>query len=79
MEGLPVEEIQRLCDVHASVFKGSIEEIHQSDDPSRIKGHPLYIMNRENRVIEKVIKEDVEPYLDDLSSEKNVKKLKASN
>ena len=26
MEGLPVEEIQRLCDVHASVFKGSIEE-----------------------------------------------------
>src|SRR5690554_2194039 len=78
MEGLPVEEIQRLCDVHASVFKGSIEEIHQSDDPSRIKGHPLYIMNRENRVIEKVIKEDVEPYLDDLSSEKNVKKLKAS-
>ena len=35
-------------------------------------------MNKENRVIEKVIKEDVEPYLDDLSSEKNVKKLKAS-
>ena len=29
MEGLPPEEIQRLCDVHAAVFKGSIEEIHQ--------------------------------------------------
>lgn len=27
MEGMPVEEIQRLCDVHAAVFKGSIEEI----------------------------------------------------
>ena len=23
-EGMPVEEIQRLCDVHAAVFKGSI-------------------------------------------------------
>lgn len=24
-EGMPVEEVQRLCDVHASVFKGSID------------------------------------------------------
>lgn len=24
-EGVPVEEIQKLCDVHAAVFKGSIE------------------------------------------------------
>ena len=24
-EGLPVEEVQKLCDVHAAVFKGSIE------------------------------------------------------
>jgi DUF438 domain-containing protein len=30
MEGMPVEEIQRLCDVHAAVFKGSIAEIHGS-------------------------------------------------
>ena len=26
-EGMPVSEVQRLCDVHAEVFKGSIEEI----------------------------------------------------
>ena len=24
-EGMPVEEIQRLCDVHAAVFGGSVE------------------------------------------------------
>ena len=29
MEGMPVEEVQRLCDVHAEVFKGSIEDIHK--------------------------------------------------
>jgi DUF438 domain-containing protein len=23
-EGMPVEEVQRLCDVHAAVFKGSL-------------------------------------------------------
>ena len=30
-EGMPVEEIQRLCDVHSAVFKGSIEEIHRPE------------------------------------------------
>jgi hypothetical protein len=35
--GLPVAEVQRLCDVHAAVFKGSIEEIH-ADVPADIPG-----------------------------------------
>lgn len=48
-EGLPIEEIQNLCDVHAAVFKGSIEEIHHPDE---IPGHPIYTMREENRAIE---------------------------
>lgn len=55
--GLPVSEIQRLCDVHAAVFKGSIEEIHQPSDPAKIPGHPVNILWRENRELEKLIKE----------------------
>ncbi len=55
--GLPVSEIQRLCDVHAAVFKGSIEEIHQPSDPSEILGHPVNTLKRENRAIEKLIAE----------------------
>jgi DUF438 domain-containing protein len=54
-EGLPVAEIQRLCDVHAAVFKGSIEEIHEPDDKSQIPGHPANILKRENRFIEKLV------------------------
>lgn len=77
MEGLPVEDIQKLCDVHASVFKGSIEEIHQSDDPSRVKGHPLYIMKRENRELERLINEELEKHLEDLSSKEKLEKLEA--
>lgn len=53
--GLPVSEIQRLCDVHAAVFKGSIEEIHQPSDPSKIPGHPVNTLKRENRAVEKTI------------------------
>ena len=53
--GLPVSEIQRLCDVHAAVFKGSIEEIHRPTDPSNIPGHPAHTLKRENRAIEKVV------------------------
>lgn len=51
--GLPVSEVQRLCDVHAAVFKGSIEEIHRPSDLSEIPGHPVNTLKRENRAIEK--------------------------
>ena len=52
--GLPVEEVQRLCDVHAAVFEGSIEEIHRPADPSDIPGHPVNTLKRENRAIERL-------------------------
>lgn len=53
-DGLPVTEVQRLCDVHAAVFKGSIEEIHRPSDPVKIPGHPANTLSRENRAIEKL-------------------------
>lgn len=54
MEGMPVQEVQRLCDVHAAVFKGSIQEIHHPDE---IPGHPVHTFKLENRELEKLIKE----------------------
>ncbi len=62
-EGLPISEIQRLCDVHAAVFKGTIEEIHQPEDPALIPGHPANILKRENRELEKIIKKEIRPNL----------------
>lgn len=55
--GLPVAEVQRLCDVHASVFKGSIEDIHKQSLPASIPGHPVNILKRENRAIEALIRQ----------------------
>lgn len=63
-EGVLASEIQRLCDVHASVFKGTIEEIHQH--PSNailIPGHPLNTLMRENLAISRIINQEIRPYL----------------
>lgn len=74
-EGLPVSEVQRLCDVHASVFKGSIEEIHQPTDQTQIPGHPANTLMKENRQIEKIIEKEIMPYLSDAKDQLNREKL----
>ena len=58
-EGHPVSEVQRLCDVHSAVFKGSIEEIHRETDPVKIPGHPANVLMLENREIEKIIENQI--------------------
>lgn len=63
-EGMPVSEVQRLCDVHSAVFKGSIEEIHAAEDNSQIPGHPAHTLKAENRAIEQLIAGRVRPALD---------------
>lgn len=64
MEGMPVEEIQRLCDVHASVFKGSIEEIHRPQDPGETLGHPINTFKLENDKLRALINNEIKPQLD---------------
>ena len=65
-EGMPVEEIQGLCDVHAAVFKGSIEEIHTPEVLSNVSEHPVETFKRENLAIEKLMKERILPYIEAL-------------
>ena len=62
-EGMPVTEVQRLCDVHAAVFKGSIEEIHRPVNPAERPGHPAHTFRLENRALEKLMDESVQPHL----------------
>lgn len=60
-DGMPVEEIQRLCDVHAEVFKGSIEEIHKELKEEEKIGHPIRVIKEENFAIEDLIKNNIIP------------------
>lgn len=62
-EGFPLEEIQRLCDVHAQVFEQSLKKIGKS---SKISGHPIYTFIEENKEAKRILKQLV----------KSVKKLK---
>ncbi|KUO71265.1 MAG: PAS domain S-box protein [Clostridia bacterium BRH_c25] len=78
MDGMPVEEIQRLCDVHAAVFKGSIEEIHKVQKPEETPGHPIHTFRLENRELEKHINEKLKPHLEEFKgadSKENIYKL----
>ncbi len=61
-DGMQVEEIQKLCDVHANVFGGSISDIH-SLNLNDEEGHPLQVMKVENERIEQLISDEIEPYL----------------
>jgi len=51
-EGLPVEEVLKLCDVHGEVLKGHIDRSAESEIP---EGHPADIFIKENRELLKVV------------------------
>ena len=53
-EGLPAEEIKRLCDVHVEIFKEALEE---KDRPEPPLGHPVHTFMKENRASEKIMGE----------------------
>jgi len=51
-EGLPAEEIKRLCDVHVEIFKEALQE---QDRPEPPMGHPIHTFMKENRASEKIM------------------------
>lgn len=48
--GIPVEEVQRLCDVHQTLFEEAVEK---SDFEM---GHPAFVFQKENEGVEKQLK-----------------------
>lgn len=72
MEGMPVTEVQRLCDVHAAVFKGSIEEIHEVKSPMEIPGHPLHTFKIENEAIENFINNNIKSHIESFKKSPDV-------
>jgi DUF438 domain-containing protein len=77
-EGIPVEEVQRLCSVHAAVFKGSIEEIHRSDKPEEQPGHPIHTFTLENKEIDMLVNFKLQLHFDRFEkddSEENIYKI----
>lgn len=75
-EGMEIGEIQKLCTVHAEIFKGSIQEIHSPNNPENTPGHPVHTFRLENREIEKLIDETISPLVETIRDKKDEAKLK---
>jgi DUF438 domain-containing protein len=53
-EGMPEEEVKRLCDVHVEVFKESLED---KVVPGLPAGHPVHTFMLENRTAEGIVRQ----------------------
>lgn len=67
-EGLPEEEIKRLCDVHVSVFRDALD-IQLS--PETVPGHPVHTFKLENAAIEELVGE-LKGVLDEIAGSREV-------
>ena len=59
-EGTPLTKVQRLCDVHAALFKGKIskeERMKSAEALAGIEGHPLNTFMKENLKLRELIEE----------------------
>ncbi len=54
-EGMAVEEVQRLCDVHVSVFRETLEASQADDALDVPPGHPVDSYRRENAVAAEIV------------------------
>ena len=64
VDGMSVEEVQRLCEVHADIFKGSVDEVHTKSREEESIGHPVRVMREENYALTSLIEDDIMPKLD---------------
>lgn len=78
-EGMPISEIQRLCDVHASVFKGSIEDIHKGNvhKSEFNQGHPIHTLKSENKAITQFLSGELRSTLESYTQNPNDSNIKA--
>ncbi len=53
-EGMPVEDVQRLCDVHVTVFKESLDT---KETTQVAENHPVDAYRRENEVVGEIVNE----------------------
>lgn len=68
--GVKVEEIQKLCDVHASLFKGSVAEIHADKDNTKDQGHPTWVLREENRALERLFSKRIDLHVQEAKAGK---------
>lgn len=51
-EGMPQEEIRRMCELHVAVFRDKLEQLPTAD---QVPGHPVHTFRRENARISEIV------------------------
>ncbi len=77
-EGFPVEEVQRLCDVHARVFDKALKK---AGKPGRIPGHPIHTYFQENKEARGLLREltrAARPLAKGVPSDRDVERFSAA-
>ncbi len=60
-DGIEAEEIQRLCEVHADIFKGSVEQVHTRSKEEESIGHPVRVLREENYALKSLMEDQLIP------------------
>lgn len=63
-EGMAVEEIQKLCDIHAAIMGSSVADVHKPKNALETPGHPLHQLEMENKALEELIDGKVSPAIE---------------
>lgn len=90
-DGTPMEEVQKLCDLHSAMFHGKTEaelwaeeeRAAQASGSQVPEGHPVDVLRRENKALEKIVNHalaaiqdsDVEVLLTDLKTLRRINVL----
>ncbi|HBV98289.1 MAG: histidine kinase [Peptococcaceae bacterium BICA1-7] len=70
-EGMHPEEIKKMCDVHAAVFKESLSKIERRELPD---DHPLHTFKKENSEAQKAVS-SIERYMDGVAADSKDKEV----
>ena len=74
MSGLPLEKVQKLCDIHSALFHESNIVDESQKDLENIPGHPLNILSLENKKI-KFLADEVKNSEDKLAKIRDLLKI----
>lgn len=62
-EGMELEQVQNLCDVHAFVFEDNLQAVGKSKQVDSIPGHPAFVFRGENAGLKAFLSKEFEPAL----------------
>lgn len=66
-EGISIKEIEKLCDIHASIMGVSVNTLHLGEG-KLLPGHPLRVLEEENARVETLIETELRPFLNNFSA-----------